>query len=365
MNLSERSNSGKNCLLVFRNKKDNNLLGVQAILDNCASHGYHFDKVWFIAYDSSFEITFALKNAIKYYENIVLYSPSVMSQTLKDFITHGLDGEFNEYGRFTCDKFDSFILLRDKENKLSVEDICAALDKKYGLHYEKAYIKTVGAPISALNKAIGKIKEECPAIDVNVKDNYGDCTIEIVYNNRTPKAAFDKARRVALSLLNSYVYTLDNSTLAERLVALLKLRKIKLSVAESFTGGGISKRLVEVPGVSEVYFEGLNTYANEAKISRLGVSEQILSKYGAVSEQVAAQMAEGLLATENCTLAISTTGIAGPKSDGTKKPVGLAYIGVATPAETEVFEFKLKGSRECITQTAINLALFAAFKMIK
>ena len=66
MNLSERSNSGKNCLLVFRNKKDNNLLGVQAILDNCASHGYHFDKVWFIAYDSSFEITFALKNAIKY-----------------------------------------------------------------------------------------------------------------------------------------------------------------------------------------------------------------------------------------------------------------------------------------------------------
>ena len=76
-------------------------------------------------------------------------------------------------------------------------------------------------------------------------------------------------------------------------------------------------------------------------------------------------MAEGLLAVGNCDISISTTGIAGPKSDNTNKPVGLVYIGIATADETQVYEYNLKGSRKDITETAINLALFAAFKKVK
>lgn len=152
---------------------------------------------------------------------------------------------------------------------------------------------------------------------------------------------------------------------AEKLIGFLKLRGMKISVAESFTGGGISKRLVEISGVSEVYFEGLNTYSNESKILRLGVKQTTLQKYGAVSEQTAREMAEGLIKGGNCDICIATTGIAGPKSDNTNKPVGLAYIAIGLKDGTDVYEFNLKGDREQITETAINIALFLAYKTLK
>ena len=123
--------------------------------------------------------------------------------------------------------------------------------------------------------------------------------------------------------------------------------------------------MVEIPGISEVYFEGLNTYSNKSKIERLGVKEETLEKYGAVSAQTAYEMAYGLLETGNCNISIATTGIAGPKSDGTKKPVGLLYIAVGTEEHVSVYEYNLKGTRLSITETAINIALFLAFKKLK
>ena len=101
--------------------------------------------------------------------------------------------------------------------------------------------------------------------------------------------------------LNNYIYAMENISLAKRLFQILQLRRLKISVAESFTGGGLGKKLVDVPGISEVYFEGLNTYSNEAKTERLGVNELTLKQYGAVSEQTAYEMAEGLLKAEIAT----------------------------------------------------------------
>ena len=152
---------------------------------------------------------------------------------------------------------------------------------------------------------------------------------------------------------------------ADKLVELLKQRGMKISVAESFTGGGISKRLVEISGVSEVYFEGLNTYSNESKMQRLGVKQETLQQFGAVSAQTAREMAEGLINGGNCDISISTTGIAGPKSDNTNKPVGLAYIAIGLKDRTDVYEFNLKGDRGQITETAINIALSLAYKTLK
>ncbi|MDE6867688.1 MAG: CinA family protein, partial [Clostridia bacterium] len=130
-------------------------------------------------------------------------------------------------------------------------------------------------------------------------------------------------------------------------------------------GGGLGKKLVDVPGGSEVYFEGLNTYSNEAKKLRLGVNEMTLNQYGAVSEQTAYEMAEGLLKGGNCDICIATTGIAGPKSDNTLKPVGLVYIAVGVHDTVSVYKYNLKGDRNDVTNTAINLALFLAFKTLK
>ncbi|MDE7329861.1 MAG: nicotinamide-nucleotide amidohydrolase family protein, partial [Clostridia bacterium] len=349
MNAVERDKSGKNCLIFFRNKKINNFDAIDEIIDVCASHGYYYDKVACVAYDSSYEITNALTAALENYSNIVLCCPKVMENTLKDFVVHGTDGAFSELNIFANGGLNVFMLFSDSANRLQINDICSVLDKKYGIKYDKAYIKTVGAPGAVIKSAIAKIKSACESIDINVKESYGDCTIELVYDSTTPKTQFDLAMREAVKLLNNYVYALDDVKLEERLFQLLKLRRMKISVAESFTGGGVGKRLVDVPGISEVYFEGLNTYSNEAKSSRLGVKEETLAKYGAVSKETAAQMAEGLIAGGNCSVSVSTTGIAGPKSDNTKKPVGLLYIAVADKDETQVYEYNLKGTRENIT----------------
>ena len=171
--------------------------------------------------------------------------------------------------------------------------------------------------------------------------------------------------REIVKILSDYIYALEDITLAEQLIRLLKLRRMKICTAESFTGGGVGKKLVSVSGASEVYCEGLNTYSNSSKTARLGVSELTLSQRGAVSAETAYQMAEGLYDGKTCNVAVSTTGIAGPKSDNTSKPVGLAFIGVGVDGDISVYKFNFHGDRKTITETAINHALFLTYKKLK
>lgn len=365
MNSAVYDKTQKNCLLVFRNKKINDFSGSNAVVSEFANGGYYFDKISFIAFNSSAEIVSALKDGFENYENIVLFCPKAMENTLKNFAVNALGGEFDGLNILKNENTFVFILFSDDRNRLLMTDICAELDKRYGVTHGCAYVKTVGAPQKEVLAAINCAKNICGELEFNVYESYGDCKIEVVYGVNTAKSVFDKALREIVSKLEKYIYALEDISLAERLVQLLKLRRMKICVAESFTGGGICKRLVQISGVSEVFFEGLNTYSNEAKAARLGVNETTLKRFGAVSEQTAAEMAEGLINGGNCDISISSTGIAGPKSDNTKKPVGLLYIGVALKDGTAVYKYELKGSRENITETAINLALFLAYKSIK
>jgi PncC family amidohydrolase len=100
-------------------------------------------------------------------------------------------------------------------------------------------------------------------------------------------------------------------------------------------------------------------------MQRLGVSEYALNSFGAVSDQTAYEMAAGLIAQGNVDVSIATTGIAGPKSDRTEFPVGLAYIAVGTKEKVSVYQFRFNGSREEITEKAINNALFLAYRQLK
>ena len=355
----------KNCLLVFRNKKINDFAQAEGIIEGFAASGYYFDKISYVAYDKSEEIVHALLGSKENYENTVILCPLQMESMFKSFIAHQYCSHFDEKGMLSSEKENVFLLLSDGENKLSVEEITRVLDEKYAVKYEKAYIRAVGIPPEKLNNAIASARAAAENLQFNVSEAFGDCRLEIVYSDKTPKSVFDKAFRALVEKLNEYIYSLDDSTLAERLYQLLKLRRMKISVAESFTGGGIAKKLVEVPGISEVYFEGINSYSNESKIQRLGVDKFTISRYGAVSEQTAHEMATGLLNGGNCSVAIATTGIAGPKSDNTSKPVGLIYIAAGTQDNVNVYKFNLNGGRECITNTAINLALFLAYKALK
>ena len=135
--------------------------------------------------------------------------------------------------------------------------------------------------------------------------------------------------------------------------------KRTVATAESCTGGLIAKTITDYPGVSSCYNMGFITYSNEAKMQCLGVSSETLSRYGAVSEQTACEMAQGARGTANADYAIATTGIAGP-GGGEAKPVGLVYIAVASSEETICQKHIFAGAREEIRQQAA----VSAFEML-
>ena len=140
--------------------------------------------------------------------------------------------------------------------------------------------------------------------------------------------------------LDAYVYGVDYNCIEEAVVGMLKEHHLKVATAESCTGGLIAKRITDVPGASEVFECGIISYANGIKHKVLGVSEDDLNKYGAVSEPVAKQMAQGALKVSGADIAVSVTGIAGPDSDSTDKPVGLVYIGLADKENVWVREIR-------------------------
>lgn len=129
-------------------------------------------------------------------------------------------------------------------------------------------------------------------------------------------------------------------TLEQQAVARLKEQHKTLVTAESCTGGWIAKRITDIAGASEVFECGIVCYSNRIKTEILGVREETLRQYGAVSEQTAREMATGALAVSGADVAVAVTGIAGPDSDGTGKPVGLVYIAIADSERMEIHEYR-------------------------
>ena len=120
---------------------------------------------------------------------------------------------------------------------------------------------------------------------------------------------------------------------------LLLQKRLKLSTAESCTGGLVAARIVNVPGSSEYFMGGVVAYDNSIKMKVLNVSPETLLKFGAVSEETAREMVLGVKKLMNTECAISTTGIAGPTGGTPEKPVGLTYIGISVGDRVEVFKF--------------------------
>ena len=125
-------------------------------------------------------------------------------------------------------------------------------------------------------------------------------------------------------------------SIEKQTVELLKSKKLKLATAESCTGGLISKRITDVSGSSEVFEGGVVCYSNRFKENVLGVSPETIKKYDAVSRETAREMVKGVLSLTKADIAVAVTGIAGPSSDDTNKPVGLVYIAVSDGKSTIV-----------------------------
>lgn len=234
------------------------------------------------------------------------------------------------------------------------------------MNTDKTEIRSIGAKEAQIKALIARAQAfDGGKVEYRHTRSFGEDVIELSYAEDISKRLSEDVLRIFAEGLEESIYALDGTPLPAQLVWLLKLRDKKISVAESFTGGGIARKLTSVSGASEVYFEGLNTYSELSKIKRLGVSEYTLKTFGAVSEQTAYEMAAGLMATGDCDICITTTGLAGPNTDRSGLPVGLCYIAVGTAERVYVYRYKFDGSREEITETAINYALFLAYKQLK
>lgn len=160
---------------------------------------------------------------------------------------------------------------------------------------------------------------------------------------------------------------IDIDALPRIFIDRLQEKNMKVSVAESCTGGLISKLLTDEPGVSSVYDCGVCSYANPIKEKLLGVSHKTLEQYGAVSPQTASEMAQGVRSIAGAHIGISTTGIAGPGGGSDEKPVGLIYIGIATEDKTKVIkaDFTAKNNNRCKNrQLAATLAIYCGVASI-
>ncbi|MDE6602951.1 MAG: competence/damage-inducible protein A [Lachnospiraceae bacterium] len=156
----------------------------------------------------------------------------------------------------------------------------------------------------------------------------------------------------------NHVYTTDSEvTLEKAVVDLLAANKLTACTVESCTGGMLSARLINVPGVSEVFKSGYVTYSNKSKRRLLGIKKNNLMKHGAVSEQIAREMAKTAAALARTDVSVSTTGIAGPDGGTPEKPVGLVYIGCNVCGRITVKECRFHGSREKIRESTVSAAL--------
>ncbi|MBI5755826.1 MAG: CinA family protein [Nitrospirae bacterium] len=149
----------------------------------------------------------------------------------------------------------------------------------------------------------------------------------------------------------------DTVSLEEIIGRLLENRGWRLSTAESCTGGLIAHRITNISGSSEYFDGGVVTYSNEAKIDLLKVPAETIKTHGAVSSQTAMAMAEGIRRLRGTEIGIGVTGIAGPTGGTASKPVGLAYIALASPVSVECKEFRFRGERESIKFQASEAAL--------
>ncbi len=189
----------------------------------------------------------------------------------------------------------------------------------------------------------------------------GEVHLRVTARAEDEKAARKLVKPVVKELkgrFGSHVYTTDDEvTLEKSVVDLLLANSLTISTVESCTGGLLAARLINVPGVSEVFKSGYITYSNKAKRRLLGIKKNTLLKYGAVSEEIASQMAKGAAMVSKADVVVSITGIAGPDGGSQEKPVGLVYIGCNVCGRMKVKKCHFSGDRSKVRENTVSSAL--------
>lgn len=220
--------------------------------------------------------------------------------------------------------------------------------------------RTTGMSESRLNEKIADIFESSknPTIGVLAHPEGVDIRLTAkATNEEEADMLIDALGKILLTRLPNNIYGLDKDELESIVGQMLTTRHMTLATAESCTGGLISRRITQVSGSSTYFLRGYVVYSNEAKSDMLKVDPKMIKNKGAVSAEVAEVLAVNARTQSAASVAISTTGIAGPTGGTEEKPVGLVYIGLSDDQTTHTFKFQFTGDREVVQLKASQAAL--------
>jgi nicotinamide-nucleotide amidase len=223
-------------------------------------------------------------------------------------------------------------------------------------------LRTSGTYESKLQEKIGTLPQRWPGAQLAYLPSYFGVDLRVTVSGpdsaavvRVAEQAYDELKAAVAPV----IYAEGSATIEEVVGAKLVERGWRIAVAESCTGGLLTKRLTDTPGSSRYVERGFVTYSDASKVELLGVSAEVLATHGAVSEPVAAQMARGAAERAHVEIGVGITGIAGPDGGSAEKPVGMVFVAVHDPKGTAVRLLRLSGTRASIrersTQTALDL----------
>jgi len=247
---------------------------------------------------------------------------------------------------------------------MTENEILPELKKRYSAGSGKVYMQktllTTGLGESSLNEMIGNVSEIIGESKLAFLPSTVGVRLRINVEGSSSAEAEEKLVNIEKKIrakIPDYIYGVNKEELEKVIGIILTGRKQTLSVAESCTGGMISSKIVSIPGSSNYYAGGVCVYSNIEKIKILNIKEETLKKYGAVSEETAKEMADGVRELMGTDFALSTTGIAGPSGGTDLKPVGLVWIGFSGKDKNYALSFKFGNNRDVNIQRTSQRAL--------
>ena len=220
-------------------------------------------------------------------------------------------------------------------------------------------LRTTGVAESALADQLGPLSREVDGLGVAFLPGVEGVDLRLTVRDLSPSDADALLEAAILKLREAagrYVYGEGDADLAEIVIDIARRSGVRIAVAESCTGGMVGERFTAIPGSSDVFLGGVIAYDNSVKRSLLGVSDHDLSELGAVSEEVAVQMARGIRERLDAGIGIGITGVAGPGGGTAAKPVGMVWVALAGIGETARC-LRLFGTRQEVRQRAAQAAL--------
>jgi nicotinamide-nucleotide amidase len=247
---------------------------------------------------------------------------------------------------------------------MMTEEVIPALRKLFPQNEQyaaKQTIKTFGLSEAAVDDRLKDIDFDSMGVSIGFYPVFPENHIVLISRSKTQGDAqinLQKAQDEVSSRLQEYIFSYGEKTLEDVIAGILTEKKLTIAVAESCTGGLITNRLTDVSGSSDYLERGLVTYSNKAKISLLDVPTEVIEKHGAVSEETARLMAEGIRKLAGTDFGLSSTGIAGPTGGSKEKPVGTVYIALADSKQTICRHYSYRWDRKRNKEVFSEAALF-------